>query len=38
MAALRGGPAPAAALDADVLASLVADGLAVVDGDLARLP
>jgi A/G-specific adenine glycosylase len=38
MAALRAGPAPAAALDADALTSLVADGLAVVDGGLARLP
>ncbi len=45
LAALRDGPAPAAALDAEALASLVADGLAVVDpathpatGDVARLP
>jgi A/G-specific adenine glycosylase len=36
---LRAGEAaPAAELDADALASLVVDGLATVDGDLARLP
>jgi A/G-specific adenine glycosylase len=38
MAQLRDGAAPAADLDADALASLVTDGLAVVRGGTARLP
>ena len=39
MARLRAGPAPAAELDADALASLVDDGLAVVVAAAApRLP
>ena len=38
LARLRGGPTPVALLDAKALHSLVADGLACVDGDLARLP
>jgi A/G-specific adenine glycosylase len=38
LAELRTGPAPARALDPDALASLVADGLAAVDGPTARLP
>jgi A/G-specific adenine glycosylase len=38
LATLRSAPAPAGALDTDALASLVADGLAVVDGPTARLP
>jgi A/G-specific adenine glycosylase len=38
MARLRDGPVPAAELDADALASLVADGLAVVSRGRARLP
>ncbi len=38
LATLRTGPARAEALDADALASLVADGLARVDGTRARLP
>jgi A/G-specific adenine glycosylase len=38
LARLRGGPTPVALLDATALRSLVADGLATVDGDLARLP
>jgi A/G-specific adenine glycosylase len=45
MAALREGPSPVTALDAEALASLVTDGLAVVDetpgsadGPIARLP
>ena len=38
MAELRAGPQPASELDPDALASLVADGLAAVDGVLARLP
>jgi A/G-specific adenine glycosylase len=38
MAVLREGPARAATLDAEALASLVADGLAVVDGPTATLP
>jgi len=38
LAALRRAPSALAGLDADALASLVDDGLAVVDGDLARLP
>jgi A/G-specific adenine glycosylase len=35
---LRAGPAPVAGLDADALASLVSDGLAVVTGPTAHLP
>jgi A/G-specific adenine glycosylase len=35
---LRAGPHPCADLDAEALASLVEDGLAAVDGPLARLP
>jgi A/G-specific adenine glycosylase len=38
LAELRRGPRPSAALDAAALASLVTDGLATVDGPLARLP
>jgi A/G-specific adenine glycosylase len=38
MAVLREGPARVADLDAEALASLVADGLAVVDGATAALP
>ncbi|GMU79991.1 MAG: DNA glycosylase [Acidimicrobiia bacterium] len=38
LAVLRAGPAPADALDADALASLVADDLARVEDGLARLP
>ncbi len=38
LARLRGGPTPVALLDAKALRSLVADGLAAVDGDTARLP
>jgi A/G-specific adenine glycosylase len=38
LAALRVGPADTAALDADALTSLVADGLAAVDGTTVRLP
>lgn len=38
MAALRSGPVPADALDAEALASLVADGLARVSRGRARLP
>ncbi|HEX5587660.1 MAG TPA: A/G-specific adenine glycosylase [Acidimicrobiia bacterium] len=38
LAALRRGPSAVADLDADALASLVTDGLAVVDGPEARLP
>ena len=38
MAVLRDGPARAEALDAEALASLVADGLAAVDGETATLP
>lgn len=38
MATLRAGPAPADGLDPDALASLVADGLAVVRRGRARLP
>ena len=38
LAHLRAGPHPSAALDAAALAALVEDGLAVVDGPLARLP
>jgi len=38
LARLRGGPTPVALLDAAALRSLVADGLAAIDGDLAQLP
>ncbi len=38
LAALRAGPTPAVTLDADALASLVTDGLAVVHGPTAHLP
>jgi A/G-specific adenine glycosylase len=38
LAELRVGPCPSAALDAAALASLVDDGLAALDGPLARLP
>ena len=38
LARLRNGPTPTALLDAKALKSLVADGLAHVDGDTARLP
>ena len=38
LAQLRAGPRPSADLDADALAALVEDGLATVDGPLARLP
>ena len=38
LAQLRAGPHPAAALDAAALAALVEDGLATLDGPLARLP
>jgi A/G-specific adenine glycosylase len=38
LAVLRAGPAPTASLDGAALDSLVADGLAVVDGPRARLP
>jgi hypothetical protein len=38
LARLREGPAPVAGLDPDALTSLVADGLATVDGLRARLP
>jgi A/G-specific adenine glycosylase len=38
MAELRAGPTPSAGLDAAALASLVEDGLAALDGPLARLP
>ena len=38
LAQLRAGPHPSAALDAAALASLVDDGLAALDGPLARLP
>ena len=38
LAAFRAGPSPTEALDADALASLVHDGLAVVHGATARLP
>jgi hypothetical protein len=38
LAALRAGPQPVAALDKDALKGLVADGLAVVAGSIARLP
>jgi A/G-specific adenine glycosylase len=38
MAELRTGPRPSATLDGAALASLVEDGLATLDGPLARLP
>lgn len=38
LAQLRAGPHPSADLDADALATLVEDGLAALDGTLARLP
>ncbi|MCU1459072.1 MAG: adenine glycosylase [Actinomycetia bacterium] len=38
MAELRAGPAPVGGLDAEALASLVADGLAIVAGPTAALP
>ena len=38
MSALRDGPAPVAGLDAEALESLVADGLAAIDGRVASLP
>jgi A/G-specific adenine glycosylase len=38
LARLRAGPTPTALLDARALKSLVADGLATIDGDTARLP
>jgi A/G-specific adenine glycosylase len=38
LAELRVGPRPSADLDADALAALVEDGLATLDGALARLP
>jgi A/G-specific adenine glycosylase len=38
LARLRAGPTPVALLDARALGSLVADGLAARDGDVARLP
>ncbi|HEY0398700.1 MAG TPA: A/G-specific adenine glycosylase [Acidimicrobiia bacterium] len=38
LAELRAGPRPSAALDGAALASLVEDGLAALDGPLARLP
>ncbi|MFI5046870.1 MAG: A/G-specific adenine glycosylase [Acidimicrobiia bacterium] len=38
LAVLRAGPTPADDLDAEALASLVADGLATVDGGTASLP
>jgi A/G-specific adenine glycosylase len=38
MAELRAGPRPSARLDAAALASLIEDGLATLDGRLARLP
>jgi len=38
LAQLRAGPRSSADLDADALAALVEDGLATVDGPLARLP
>jgi A/G-specific adenine glycosylase len=38
LARLRSGPTPAALLDATALRSLVADGLARLDGETARLP
>jgi len=38
LAELRAGPRPSAGLDAAALAALVEDGLAAVDGPMARLP
>jgi hypothetical protein len=38
MAELRAGPRLSASLDAAALASLIDDGLATLDGRLARLP
>ena len=38
LAELRDGPRPSAGLDPDALAALVEDGLATLDGPLARLP
>jgi A/G-specific adenine glycosylase len=38
LAQLRDGPCPSAGLDPDALAALVEDGLATLDGPLARLP
>lgn len=38
LARLRTGPQPRSGLDPEALASLMADGLAAIDGDLARLP
>ena len=38
LAELRAGPRPSAALDSTALASLIEDGLAALDGPLARLP
>jgi A/G-specific adenine glycosylase len=38
LAELRAGPRPSDALDGTALASLVEDGLAALEGDLARLP
>jgi A/G-specific adenine glycosylase len=38
LAELRAGPRPSAALDAAALATLVEDGLAALDGPIARLP
>jgi A/G-specific adenine glycosylase len=38
LALLRAGPHPSTDLDADALATLVEDGLATLDGPLARLP
>lgn len=38
MAVLRVGPAPTASLDAEALATLVTDGLATIDGNIAALP
>jgi A/G-specific adenine glycosylase len=38
LARLRTGPTPIALLDAKALKSLVADGLATIEGDTARLP
>ena len=38
LAQLRAGPSPSTGLDSAALADLVADGLAVLDGPIARLP
>jgi A/G-specific adenine glycosylase len=38
LAELRAGPRPSVGLDPDALASLIEDGLAALEGDLARLP